>query len=69
MSRRKPIPEHDHSEELKKIDPHRWMGILLELLAEQKGVEITDVVITTATERRAMEQAQSGTAAGDCVSA
>lgn len=68
MSRQKPIPEHDHSEELKKIDPHRWMRILLELLAEQKGVEITDVVITTATERRALEQAQRTAAADNCAS-
>lgn len=53
MSRCKPIPEHDHSEELKKINPHRWMQILLDLLAEQQGVELTNVTITTATERRA----------------
>lgn len=49
----KPIPETDHSEELKKIDPHRWMRILLELLAEQNGTEITIESITTATERKA----------------
>lgn len=57
MDNRKRIPEHDHSAELEKINPHRWMQILLDLLAEQRGVELTNVVITTATERKSMAEA------------
>lgn len=56
MDNRKRIPDHDHSAELEKINPHRWMQILLDLLAEQRGVELTDVVITTAAERKAMAE-------------